>query len=51
MVFTAFLDLLAAYDSISRDRETLETLAKNKDSTIFERYHPNHVHRMPLPSY
>ena len=20
-------------------------------STIFERYHPNHVHRMPLPSY
>ena len=30
-------------------RETLETLAKN--STIFESYHPNHVHRMPLPSY
>ena len=51
-VFTALLDLLAAYDSIPREkRETLETLAKNKDSTIFERYHPNHVHRMPLPSY
>jgi hypothetical protein len=30
---------------------TFETLAKNKGSTIFERYHPNHVYRMPIPSY
>ena len=32
-------------------RVTLETLGKNRESTIFERYHLNHVHRMPLPSY
>ena len=49
-VFTAFLDLLAAYDSIPREK-LWRHLAKNLDSTIFERYHPNHVHRMPLPSY
>ena len=28
-VYTAFLDLFAAYDSVSRDREALETVAKN----------------------
>ena len=31
-------------------RETWRHLQKIK-TTIFERYHPNHVHRMPLPSY
>ena len=28
-------------------REALETLAKNWDSAVFERYHSNHVHRKP----
>jgi len=33
-------------------RETLETLANNEDSPVFERYHSNHVYRMPiLPSH
>jgi len=48
-VFTAFLDLLAAYDS--NTREKLWRHLQKIDTTIFERYHPNHVHRMPLPSY
>ena len=46
-VFTAFLDLLAAYDSIPREKLWWHL----QKTTIFERYHPNHVHRMPLPSH
>ena len=48
-VFTAFLDLLAAYGSIPREK--LWRHLQKKIPTIFGRYHPNHVHRMPLPSY
>ena len=38
-VYTAFLDLLAVYDSVPSKRETLEALAKNKEFAIFKRYH------------
>jgi len=36
-VYTAFLDLLAAYDSVPREK--LWRHAKNQDSAVFERYH------------
>jgi hypothetical protein len=50
-VYTAFLDLFAAYDSVPRKKLWRYLIAKNKDSTVFERYHSNHVLRMPIPSH
>jgi hypothetical protein len=48
-VYTAFLDLFAAYNSVPREK-LWRHLQKNK-TPQYLRDHLNHVHRMPIPTH